>query len=257
MLYRVHHGVYAVGRPAALPLERAAAAVLACGPRAALSHGSAMVLWGLWRRWELPLHVTVGGDRRPAGIVTHRPRGLLRRDVTLHQGIQLTSVARTLLDCAPMMSWRSLTRRVNEARQARLLSLERLADVVDRFPLHPGAPLLREFVGRAQAPTRSGFEDAFLRFCRHYGLPTPVLNTVVAGREVDALFPDERVIVELDSWGWHASRLAFEDDRERDVNALLAGHVTVRITEERFRTQPAREAERLRAILLRRRTRAA
>src|SRR5438309_2012866 len=53
-LHRVHRGVYAVGRPPAQPIERAAAAVLACGPRAALSHGSAMTLWGFWKRWDEP-----------------------------------------------------------------------------------------------------------------------------------------------------------------------------------------------------------
>ena len=37
-LHRIHHGVFSVGRPPGTPLERAAAAVLACGPNAALSH---------------------------------------------------------------------------------------------------------------------------------------------------------------------------------------------------------------------------
>jgi hypothetical protein len=252
-LHRVHSGVYAVGRPPAAPLERAAAAVLACGPRCALSHGSAMALWGLWKRWELPLHVTVGGDRRPPGVVTHRSARLLRRDIRTRQGIRVTSPARTLLDCAPAMGGKSLRRRINEARRTGTLNLEALADVVERFPLHPGAPLLRPFVGESQAPTRSGFEDDFLEFCRRYGLPTPLVNTVVAGHEVDALFVEERVIVELDSWGWHWSRASFEDDRNRDADTLLADLVTIRITDQRFERRPDEEAARLHAILARRR----
>src|SRR5437588_5892778 len=67
-LYRAHRGVYAVGHPPSMPLEHASAAVLACGPGAALSHGSAMVLWEFWKRWEFPLEVTVAGDRRPQRI---------------------------------------------------------------------------------------------------------------------------------------------------------------------------------------------
>src|SRR5947209_7696208 len=58
-LYRVYRGVYAVGRPPATPLEKAAAAVLACGRRSALSHSSAMTLWGLWKRWDEPFEVSV------------------------------------------------------------------------------------------------------------------------------------------------------------------------------------------------------
>ncbi len=71
-LHRIYRGVYAVGRPPTTPLERATAAVLACGDRAALSHGSAMSLWGLWKRWDSAFDVTVARDRRPRGIRTHR-----------------------------------------------------------------------------------------------------------------------------------------------------------------------------------------
>jgi hypothetical protein len=194
-----------------------------------------------------------GVYRRPPGVVTHRSARLLRRDIRTRQGIRVTSPARTLLDCAPAMGGKSLRRRINEARRTGTLNLEALADVVERFPLHPGAPLLRPFVGESQAPTRSGFEDDFLEFCRRYGLPTPLVNTVVAGHEVDALFVEERVIVELDSWGWHWSRASFEDDRNRDADTLLADLVTIRITDQRFERRPDEEAARLHAILARRR----
>ncbi len=68
-LHPVRPGVYAVGRPAKAPLERAAAALLACGPTAALSHASAVSVWGLAKQWTFPLHVTITeGDRRPKGV---------------------------------------------------------------------------------------------------------------------------------------------------------------------------------------------
>ncbi len=106
-------------------------------------------------------------------------------------------------------------------------------------------------------PTRSAWEDEFPAFCAEHGLPTPVMNTFVAGHEVDALFPNEKVIVELDSWAFHSDRGSFEGDRDRDADTLAAGHVTVRITWGRMRRQPAREADRLGAILESRRRRAA
>ena len=80
-------------------------------------------------------------------------------------------------------------------------------------------------------------------------MPAPVTNTRLLGFEVDALFPEHRLIVELDGAEFHLDRYAFESDRDRDAELLAAGYVTVRITWERLKLQPAREAERLRRIL--------
>jgi hypothetical protein len=256
-LHRVYRGVYAVGRPPTTRLEKAAAAVLACGDRAALSHGSALTLWGFWKRWDEPFHVSVVGDRRPKGIRTNRPGGLLRRDVRIHQGIRVTSPARTLLDMAPAIRPKSLTRAINDWRRAELVTLEALADVVRRFPHHPGAPVLRPHISARHGPTRSEFEDRFLAFCGRFGLPTPKVNVIVAGYLVDAYFEAERLIVELDGWDFHNDRASFEDDRERDAATLALGIATVRITWERLHEEPEKEAGRLRRILELRRAAAA
>ena len=257
-LYRPHPGVYTVGAPPITPEEHAMAAVLACGARAVLSHGSALALWGIWRRWDRPFDVTVTGDRRPRGIRVHRTPTLDRRDTTRHRGIPVTTLARTLLDMAPSTTPKSLTRAVNTGRQNGHVHLDALAEVVKRHPRHRGAPKLRSVLGLAgQRPTRSGFEDDFLEFCRRFGLPTPEVNTVVAGHEVDALFAEEKVIVELDSWPFHSSRTSFEDDRKRDADTLMADHVTVRLTNERFDGEPEQVADDVQAILAQRRGRGA
>jgi len=248
-LYREHPGVYSVGRPATTPLEKAAAAVLACGERAALSHGSAMTLWGFWKRWDQPFEVTVANDRRPRGIRVHRAAGLLRRDICVHRGIRVTSPARTLLDNAPNMRRKSLRRAVNDARRNGLVTLEALADVVHRFPWHPGARLLAEHAATTQNPSRSDFEDDFLPFCRRFGLPEPRMNTILHGYDVDAYFEREKLIVELDGWDFHNDRGAFEDDRERDAAMLAHGIATIRVTKRRLKADPEREAARLHAIL--------
>jgi hypothetical protein len=256
-LFRVHNGVYSVGCPPTTPLERAAAAVLACGPRAALGFGSALTLYGFWKRWDEPFEVVVAGDRRPAGIRTHRMTGLLRRDIAVEQGITVTSPALTLLHCAPRMRPRSLMRAVNDWRRAEILTVEELADVVARFPLQPGAPLLRPQADHDQNPTRSGFEDDFLPFCERFGLPMPRTNIVLHGYEVDAYFEEAKLVVELDGWPFHNDRQAFEDDRERDATMLLHRIATIRITRRRLKDQPIREAARLHAILEARRREAA
>ncbi len=255
-LFRVHLGVYAVGRPPKTPLERAGAALLACGEGAALSHRTGGTLWGWWKEWETPLHTIVVGDRRPQGIRTHRVTGLQARDLTVQLGLRVTSPARTLLDCAPLVTPAHLTRAVNDARLARHLRMPALADVVERFSLHPGARLLAPFLDNLAAtdgPTRSQFEDEFVAFCARHRLPRPRLAAAVAGHEVDAMFEAERLIVELDSWEHHHGRTAFETDRARDADTLAAGFATVRVTWERMHVTPDEEAERLRAILRTRR----
>jgi hypothetical protein len=212
-----------------------------------------MTLWGFWRRWDQPFHVTVAGDRRRRGIVIHRCSTLLRRDITIHQGIRVTRPARTVLDAAPDMRRRSLTRVINDGRRARRLTLDALADVAERNPTHPGARLLRPHLDNPQNPTRSGGEDDFPGFCERYDLPVPVMDTIVHGFEVDAYFPAERLIVELDGWPYHRDRSSFESDRDRDATMLMYDLPTVRITYDRFDERPDREAARLHTILERRR----
>jgi very-short-patch-repair endonuclease len=80
-------------------------------------------------------------------------------------------------------------------------------------------------------------------------LPKPEINVGIAGYEVDVLFREQRVIVELDGYEFHGTRQAFERDRERDTAMLAAGLITVRITWERLTRGPKQEAERLSAIL--------
>jgi hypothetical protein len=255
-LYRVYRGVYGVGRPPKAAIDHAHAAVLACGLGAALSCYSALSLWGL-TQWTWAMHVTVPGDRRAKGINVHRAKGLIGRDFRTHLGIRVTSPARTVLDCAPHLTEKRLTRAVNDGRRQVRLRPAHLADVVERFPYHPGAKRLKPFIDVKGGPTRSEWEGAFPAFCRQYGLPEPVLSTWAAGYEADALFPDERIVVELDSWDFHSDRSSFESDRDRDVDRLVAGFITVRITWERIENRSAREAARLRELLRQRRQRAA
>jgi hypothetical protein len=216
-----------------------------------------MALWGLWKRWRWPAEVTVAVDRRPRRIRTYRSARLLTGDVRIHFGIRVTSPARTLLDCAPRMTDVALTRAVNDARiSPPYLRMPALIDVVERFPRHPGAARLAPILGMG-APTRSPLEDAFLPFCKRFELPTPKINTIVNGYEVDAFFEAERVIVELDGYEFHSDRRTFEGDRERDAHMLANDIVTIRITKERLRGAPEREARRLHAILRARRDGAA
>jgi hypothetical protein len=248
-LHRVFRGVYAVGRPAVTPLERASAAALACGPGALLSHGSAMSLWGYWKRWVEPFEVTVLRERRPSSIVAHRSTTLHRRDVTTQLEICATTPARTIFDISPRLDDKALKRTVNSALHSPWLNEPELAELIARLTHLPPARRIAPLIGLEGTPTRAGWEDDFPAFCVDHGLPIPVMGARLGGFIVDALFVAEKVIVELDSWEFHKERIAFETDRERDAETLALGYVTIRITWERLMARPSEEAQRLRRIL--------
>ncbi len=155
-LHRVHAGVYGVGRPPKTALERAADAVLACGADAALSHVSALALWGFVKHWPTRFDVTIPGNRRPKGIAVHRAKTLQRPDLRRHHAIRVTSPARTLLDSAPTLTDRAFTRAVNDALLSKHLKRWQLAELLERCGSHPGTVLLTPFVTTgAPRPARS------------------------------------------------------------------------------------------------------
>ena len=224
-LHELHRGVYAVGHRPPSPHARAMAAVLACGAGAVLSHRSAAALWAITPPWRGPEDVTATGKHSHRGIRAHRSTTLTRADVTRHYGIPITTPARTLHDLARVLPIHSLTRAVNEARIRNLIS-HRDHDT---------------------GPTRSTLEDDFLRFIDRYDRPRSEVNQIVAGKEVDMLWRDHKLIVELDSRTFH--RDTFEEDRERDAHLLGEGFAVLRITWRRLKRSPGREAKRLRSVL--------
>ena len=250
-LIPVYPGVYGVGGPPVTPIERASAAVLACGPGAALSHSSALTLWGIDKHWHTPFEVTVLRDRRPKGIRTHRPTTIHRRDITVQLGIRTTTLARTMLDIAPRLPERRRTRAVNDALHSKFMTGSQLADVVARNPSHRGTPLITPLLAETRTGvTRSEIEDTWKQLSTDYDLPKHLTNVRLrGGYTADVLFPDHGLIVELDSWEFHGDRISFESNRDRDADNLAHGLPTIRVTHERMKADPAKEAERVRRTL--------
>ncbi|HEY1592496.1 MAG TPA: type IV toxin-antitoxin system AbiEi family antitoxin domain-containing protein [Solirubrobacteraceae bacterium] len=251
-LVPIHAGVYAVGHIPRLPEDRAYGALLACGARAVLSHGSAATLFGIYRRWDVPFEVTTPTKRARRGIRTHRA-ALTREDTAMREGLRVTSPARTFLDIAPRLSDRQLKYAFNRLRLDHALRTDQLGDVLERFPGHPGAGRIKPLAGIRRGPTRSHLERKFDALCKRYGLPEPLLNHKINGVELDAFFPEHGLIVEIDGYDVHAGPASFELDRDRDASMLALGHPTVRITEERMDNAPDVEAARFRRILANRR----
>lgn len=245
-LERVHAGVYALGHVQQNPLATAMAAVLACGPDAVLSHDSAAALWGV-RIWPSRPEVTVATEKRRPGILTHRTETLTRQDIRRHRNLRVTSPSRTILDIQGRLTDKQLTRAVNELRLHKHLKATELERLL------AASPRARRLIDPRQNPTRSGLEDDFVVFCRTHGLPTPATNLMLFGRERDAVFAEEKVIVEIDSWEYHKDHANFEADRKRDSVAARNGWLTFRTTWDRLATEPLEEAESLRGTLANRR----
>jgi hypothetical protein len=233
-LIAVHAGVYAVGHVDRTPIALAHAAVLACGPEAVLSHDSAAALWELRRRPSRP-EVTSPVKRTRPGLVTHRSTTLSRRDVTTNFGIRVTTVIRTIIDIEPRLNDSQLIRTIQDARLAHHLQRSKLDELLRR------CRRARELIDPSQNPTRSKHEDDFVAWAKRHGLPTPRINVKVNGKEVDALFPKERVIVELDSVEFHDDPISFRSDRRRDRGSAAHGFVTVRLLKEDLTDEDAEE----------------
>jgi very-short-patch-repair endonuclease len=250
-LHRIHRGVYAVGHRPPSPHARAMAAVLACGEGAVLSHQSAARLWGIQRKWRGAMHVSGPGRHRHRGVQFHETRTLTPHDITIHYGIPVTTPARTVLDLADTLDDPGLTRAINEAQLVCRLTLEDVAAILVRSPGRRAAKRLKQFVQHADAPTRSTFEDGFLAFTERYDIERPEVNQHIEGHEVDMLWREQRLIVELDSRTYHERVRDFEADREKDADLLAAGFRVLRITWQRFTQRPDLEAARLVKLLTR------
>lgn len=253
-LVRVHQGVYAVGHLPMDPLARARGALLAVSRRSALRGKSAAAFWGLYARWSFPIEIVSPLKHRITSVVARRCGTLLGRDIRTIDGIRVTSPARTLLDIAPRTYTRTLHRFHNELRMRKLVDNEQLIDVATRNPRHPGSKLLLALAGASHGEAkRSGFEIDWVPFAAKHRLPAYEMNTHVAGERIDVLFTPDRLIIELDGWGTHGTKQAFEDDREQDSGILAAtGIPTMRITYDGLHKRPRTQVSRINAILGRR-----
>ncbi|MGH2897591.1 MAG: type IV toxin-antitoxin system AbiEi family antitoxin domain-containing protein, partial [Solirubrobacteraceae bacterium] len=189
-LIGVHRGVYAVGHLPHTPVVRRMAAVLACGRGALLSHASALAHWELRPSSATRIDITVpgrSGRRSRRGIVIHRSTVLPAFEVTVHHGIPVTTVARALLDGAATLRPPSLARAIERSEVLQLFDLTAMRRTLAAHRNHPGARKLERGLDlyRDDELTRSELEALMRALCDAHALPRPLVNHVVAGKEVD------------------------------------------------------------------------
>lgn len=252
-LHVLHRGVYAVGHRVLTDEGRWMAAVLAGGPGAVLSHRSAAAHWGIRPSQTALVDVTTDQQRSRPGLLFHY--SLLPTDeVTVRDGIFVTTVSRTLFDLAGVVRLHQLRRAVNEAEVRRLWDPLSLEDLLTRHPRRPAAAAVRAVLATPGAGiTRNGLEDRFLGLLGAARLPRPATNVPIEVNgvwiEPDCTWREQRLIVELDGNATHATRSAFESDRARDRALVAAGWRVMRITWRQLHDEPQALTRDLRASL--------
>jgi very-short-patch-repair endonuclease len=241
-LHRLHRGVYAVGHPNLTRNGRFMAAVLACGERAALSHFSAAVLWGMLNDGGGAIHVTSEARRRRPGLVLHEA-ALGGEEVRKRAGIPVTAPARTLIDLADVAPRRTLERAIDEAEYLRL-------DCTGLAPKHGrrGSGTLCSVLAvhrPGSTRTRSELEEMFISLCHNHGLTHPEVNVQIEVYECDFVWREQRLIVETDGAAAHSGERRRVRDLERDAELAAAGWRVIRITYERLLREPERVADQV------------
>jgi very-short-patch-repair endonuclease len=232
-LFRLHHGVYSTVPPSLLTSQaRWLAAVKACGEGAVLSHMSAAAVWDLTDAFVSPIHVTVpteAGRARRDGIVIHRSPDLSPSQTAVKAGVPVTKPGRTLHDLRRVVPRGRLEDLVRRAERLHL----------DTAGVHDLAP----------EPAGNALERRLMALCRRHGLPHPRVQELIGPYVVDFLWPEARLVVEVDGFATHGLRSSFEADRTRDAWLMVRGYRVVRFTWRQLHGQPAHVVQTLRTLL--------
>ena len=224
VLIQIHPGVYRVGHRAPSLEASYLAAVLACGDGALLCGRAAAYLFGVIKGRRSPLpEVVAPTERRVRGIRVRRSRVPLEPDAAMHRDIPVTSVARTLVDLARVLGLGSLARACHEAEVLHGTTPADIDAVLARRPRSKGARKIRRVFDGDAPVLLSRLEARFRELLAAAGLPLPMTNTRVGSRYVDCRWQTPPLTVELDSYRFHHSRHAWEQDRRREGEARARG----------------------------------
>jgi hypothetical protein len=249
---RLFQGAYAVIRADDRWSQRAYGALLLLGPDAVLSHSSAARVHELSLPRSLTIEVTIPArhrTRRESGLCVRYTRHLPYSDRVNKRGFRVTSVARTLVDLAPRLSRDDLEQVLDEAFGRRLIREQDLDALLNRpsSQRRAGTGMLRE----ALVPWKDGTgrvesvpEMSVARFLRRAGIPDPVRQYEVLDphgdfvARVDLAWPQQRVVVEVESYRYHSSPQSFARDSERRHRLEALGWIVIRVTPAELRDHP-------------------
>ncbi len=260
----IYPGVYAPGHSRLTTQGHWMAAVLACGTVSALSHRSAAANWGLapprgvveilrssshaHRQFKYSTRPTRFGRR----IKVRRTRWFHPSEFDYPNGIRTTSVARTLLDMSALWNLRQINAALTEAERLKLLRIDSLREAASRGRGWKGIGKLRQALAEWDPQTvfaRSDLEIAFLGLCRKHDIATPEINSIVFGMEVDFIWREQRLIVELDGHRYHSAPDVFHRDKERTADLEDRGFRVLRLSHRMVMDDEYKTAQRLKIRL--------
>ena len=247
--------VYAVGRPIETREAEWMAAVLTCGADTALSDASAAALWAIREERERTIHVTVPPNRdvRQPFLAAHRRSTLQPNEVTIHDGIPVTTPARTLIDLAIELKPHELEAAINQADKLDLVDPGALRVEVSEGGGLSGVVRLRRVLDRSTfSLTDSELERRFIPLAMRAGLPMPMTQQWLHGFRVDFHWPELGLVVETDGLRYHRTPAQQARDRLRDQTMTAAGLVVLRFTHAQVRYEPRHVEATLRQVARRR-----
>jgi len=239
---RVRLGVFAIAGVPATSEQSILAAVFAAGDAAFVSHGTAAELWELPLPAQKQVEVTTPIERvvRLKGVTAHRSGTLVDLDVTSCVGIPVTTATRAIFDLSSRFDDTALGRALDDGLRRKIASLSGLHAIALRLPgIAAGrspARIHRLLKSRIPGydPGDSELETHVFEVLQMAGLPLPTrrYHLLVGGRRfvIDLAYPRQRIAIEVDGFGPHGTRTAFDEDRERQNALVLAGMRVLRFT---------------------------
>jgi hypothetical protein len=247
ILERLHRGVFRLcGSPSTWE-QRLLAAVCAPGPPRVASHRSALRLWGLRSDDAIEVTVRYPANCRLTGVVAHRSVDIIDDEVTVRNGISVTTVPRTLCDAGLLFPLGEVQRLVDHAVAIGLVAPAELIGVRRRVGEHGrnGVVTLESAVDGlpiGAEGAESGPEVRLLRLIAGAGLPAPTLQHTVRvenrSRRIDLSYPSIRLALEYDGTAPHTRVDRFVDDRRRQNALVDIGWTVLRYTNEELRDRP-------------------
>ena len=251
ILVPVHRGVLRFANVEESVISRSIAAVLVAGPGAAVDRWSAAMLHELEAPDDSqPISIAIPLHRRVVvpGLSVVRRQDLERPDVGRLHGVHVTSVNRTLIDCAAIRTRVELSRMVDESLRTRRTALPLLRQRVEDLGTsgRSGASVMSAVLAERSGDTRptNSFERSIATLLVRSGLPRPVAQYAVvladgSTRYIDLAYAPQLVGIETDGWTWHAQRSDWAADQERSNQLTAQGWRILRVTDEQRRRRPA------------------
>jgi very-short-patch-repair endonuclease len=234
------------------------AAVLASGDGAVLSHRSATALYGIWGSGVGEIHVSVPRKVRSTRSIRRHFSILSDDEREEVGGIPVTSAARAVLDLAAEKGEAAAESALRELEYLGIYGKVSLPALLARHPNHRGAQACREALEHLRddpgGRLRSDLEERFIAFLDAKNIPRPRLNAWLSigddRYQVDCLWPEARIIAELDDWQSHGTKRGFRKDRKRDRRLGVAGYRVIRITEDQVLNEADALANDLQASVI-------